>query len=155
MHNNKQVIGLPDTLFCITKITDTAEQSKILTEYHDSPLSGHPGKDKTIELIQRVYDWDTLKRDVTEYVKACPGCQMNKPHRHMAKAPLHPIDPGSIPFSHISVDLIPPLPISNSIDAILVIIDKTTKKAIFVPTVTTFTSKGYSMARIGSNQYPW
>ena len=143
-HDNEQVISLPDTLFRVTKITNITEQSKILSEYHDSPLSGHPGKDKTIELIQRVYDWDTIKQDVADYVKACPGCQMNKPHRHKTKAPLHPVDPGSIPFSHISVDLISPLPVSNSFDTILVIVDKSTKKAVFIPTVTTLTSKGYA-----------
>jgi hypothetical protein len=36
------------------------------------------------------------------------------------------------------------LPISNGFDAILVIVDKTTKKAVFVPTKTTLTSKDYA-----------
>ena len=69
---------------------------------------------------------------------------MNKPHRNKPHAPLHPVDPGETPFQNISLDLIAPLPKSTDYDAILVIVDKTTKKAVFVPMLTTLTSKGFA-----------
>jgi hypothetical protein len=69
---------------------------------------------------------------------------MNKPHRYKPKAPLHPVDPGPTPFLHISTDLIAPLPDSDGFNAILVIVDKTSKKALFVPTNDTLTSQGFA-----------
>jgi hypothetical protein len=57
---------------------------------------------------------------------------------------LHPVNPGPTPFHHISTDLIGPLPISDEFNAILVIVDKSTKKAVFVPTTDTLTSQGFA-----------
>src|SRR5438552_780654 len=65
-------------------------------------------------------------------------------HQQKPHAPLHPVDPRSSPFQNISLDLIAPLPKSSSYNAILVIVDKSTKKAVFVPTNTTLTSKGFA-----------
>jgi hypothetical protein len=81
---------------------------------------------------------------VVEYVKGCPPCQMNKPHRYKPKNPLHPVDPGPVPFQHIAVDLIAPLPESDGFNAILVIVDKSTKKTVFIPTNDTLTSQGFA-----------
>jgi hypothetical protein len=69
---------------------------------------------------------------------------MNKPHRYKPKAPLHPVNPGPTPLQHISTDMIAPLPDSDGFNAILVIVDKTSKKAVFVPTNDTLTSQGFA-----------
>jgi Integrase zinc binding domain/RNase H-like domain found in reverse transcriptase len=155
--DNKNVIGIPDerwsSIPSVTTpplimnalyIADSTDQTQIIARHHDGPLAGHPGIDKTIDTVQCHFHWDTLRQDVTEYVKGCTACQRNKPHRYKPKAPLHPVDPGSIPFVNISVDLISPLPLSNEYDSILVFVDKTTKKAIFVPTSSTLTSLDYA-----------
>ena len=42
--------------------------------YHDSTASGHPGYEKTLELIQRLYWWPTMKQDIKEYVESCETC---------------------------------------------------------------------------------
>jgi len=44
---------------------------KILRARHDSPLAGHPGISKTIELISQDYTWVGLKKDVEAYVSGC------------------------------------------------------------------------------------
>ncbi len=41
---------------------------KVLRARHDSPLAGHPGISKTIELVSRDYIWVGLKKDVEAYV---------------------------------------------------------------------------------------
>ncbi len=38
--------------------------SKILFEHHDTPLAGHPGQAKTIELIAWDYSWPGLSQDI-------------------------------------------------------------------------------------------
>jgi hypothetical protein len=94
--------------------------------------------------IQRDFNWDSLETDVAAYIKGCPPCQQNKPHRFKPKAPLHPVNPGPTPFQNISVDLIAPLPKSEGSNAILVIVDKSSKKAIFIPTNDTLMSQGFA-----------
>ena len=69
---------------------------------------------------------------------------MNKPHRYRKKAPLHPVDPGQVPFENISIDLLGPLPKSYNKDMILVIVDKTMKHVSFIPTIRTLNAEGYA-----------
>jgi hypothetical protein len=156
-HDNKQMIGIPDRFWSTdvpdhiepvvtraTLIEEPADRTKIIADYHDSPLAGHTGESKTIELIQWDFTWDSLEDEVRAYVKGCPRCQMNKPHWYKPKAPLHPVNPGPTPFQHISTDMITPLPDSDGFNAILVIVDKASKKAIFIPTNDTLTSQGFA-----------
>ena len=139
--DNQQVVGLPDTMFRAL----TVENIEVIQQHHDTPMAGHPGITKTIESVQRQgREWPTLSQDVCEYILACPQCQMNKPHRYRKKAPLHPVDPGQIPFANISVDLVGPLPKSDDKDMVLVIVDKTTKRVSFVPTIRTLNAEGYA-----------
>ena len=55
---------------------------------------------------------------------------------------LQPIPIPSQPFKVVSMNFIPELPESDGYDNILVIVDKLTKYAIFIPTTTTITEKG-------------
>jgi len=55
---------------------------------------------------------------------------------------LQPIPIPSQPFKVVSMDFIPELPVSNGYDNVLVIVDKLTKYALFIPTTTTITKKG-------------
>jgi len=72
----------------------------------------------------------------------CDICQKTKPRRHAPVGMLQPILIPSQPFEVVSMDFIPELPESDGYDNILVIVDKLTKYAIFIPTTTTITEKG-------------
>jgi hypothetical protein len=48
---------------------------RILEGRHDGMLAGHPGRDKTIELVTRDYDWNGIVRYCTEYVLGWADCQ--------------------------------------------------------------------------------
>jgi hypothetical protein len=54
----------------------------VLSSFHTSKTAGHPGISKTIQLIQVHYWWPNLKDFVTNYVKGCATCQMNKINTH-------------------------------------------------------------------------
>ena len=43
----------------------------IITAFHDSPIAGHPGYQKTQELIEQHYYWPSLPLDVQHYVSHC------------------------------------------------------------------------------------
>ena len=40
----------------------------IITSHHDSPIAGHPGYQKTQELIERQYYWPRLATDIRSYI---------------------------------------------------------------------------------------
>ena len=53
-------------------------RGRILKEYHDGIQGGHFGIDKTLSSILTKYYWETVNRDVSEYVQTCQGCQSHK-----------------------------------------------------------------------------
>src|SRR5271170_5175745 len=54
----------------------------VLHYKHDHILSGHPGQNKTIELIRRDYTWPGLWEFVKKYCKLCTVCMRTKPQCH-------------------------------------------------------------------------
>ena len=46
----------------------------VLRYKHDHILSGHPGQNKTVNLIRHDYTWPGLREFVKSYVKSCTTC---------------------------------------------------------------------------------
>ena len=69
-------------------------RASLLHEYHDSPVCGHVGVDKTYALISREYYWIPMHRDVTTYVRSCAACQYSK---NTTQAPAGLAQPLSLP----------------------------------------------------------
>jgi len=78
---------------------------KVLRARHDSPLAGHPGISKTIELISRDYTWVGLKKDVEAYVFGCAVCQRTKPSHQRPSGHLRSLEVPTQPWADISMDL--------------------------------------------------
>jgi hypothetical protein len=115
---------------------DIKAKRHIIQSHHDSPVHGHPGISKTIQLTERLYWWPRMRVDITEYVKGCADCQRHKVNTRPTKAPLQPIYPKAetTPFETVALDFIVKLPISQGFDSILTITDQgCTKAAIFIP----------------------
>lgn len=102
-------------------------QQQIFKEHHDDTIAGHPGMDKTSELIRRHYHWKRMEEDIREYVSSCRQCQQNKPIRANRTAPLQPLDIPKRPWLDISYDLIGPLPVSKGCNSILTVVDRYSK----------------------------
>ncbi|XP_022889046.1 uncharacterized protein LOC111404479 [Olea europaea var. sylvestris] len=60
---------------CIPK---TPVRDFIVWESHADWLTGHFGRDKTIEEIERQFYWSSLKTDVAKIVGTCNTCQHSK-----------------------------------------------------------------------------
>ena len=127
-------------------VTGTGQDKrKIIQAYHDMPAYGHPGINRTRELVAKYYWWPQQAKDVQEYVRGCAQCQQNKMNTHPQKAPLNPITPtiGALPFQTISMDFIVKLPESAGYDSILTITDHDcTKMLITIPCRETITAEG-------------
>ena len=117
----------------------------ILHRYHDSPTAGHPGRDRTLEVVKRMFWWPDLTKWVTAYVQGCSDCQQNKLRNHPKRIPQFriPTSMDTLPFQTIGLDLITQLPPSRGADAILTIVDHgCSRAAIFLPCKTTITGEG-------------
>ena len=67
-------------------------------------------------------------------MRSCDACQRNKVVRHAPFGLLNPLPIPSKPWCSISLDWITDLPPSNYHDAILVVVDRLAKQAIFIAT---------------------
>lgn len=122
-------------------IPDNADlRTTIFREYHDNPMIGHHGVNKTLSKVMSMFTGPRLRQSVIEYVKSCPQCQLHKPRHDLPYGTILPLDPPTSPWQHISLDLITALPLSHSYDAIFVIVDRFSKMAVFIPTTTETTA---------------
>jgi hypothetical protein len=71
-------IGSVDKAKERTGILDENTRNQILYEFHDSPVGGHRGMNKTYRAIKSQYTWPKMWREVEEYVKQCKSCQIYK-----------------------------------------------------------------------------
>jgi hypothetical protein len=105
-----------------------------LNECHDGPLASHGGAKCTTTLLKKFYYWLNLKDDVEEYMKICSICQQN---RTLNKKQVGLLQPLPIPeglWESVSMDFMVSLPPSRGFDAIMVVVDRFSKMAHFIPT---------------------
>ncbi len=122
---------------------DHALWGEIIAWSHDHITVGHPGVEKTKELILWEYWWPKMKKDVETYIRSCEMCQQTKSSMQAKAAPLHPNAIPSQPWTHISVDMITGLPKSNGYNAIIMIVDCFSKEIIPVACSTELSSEGW------------
>jgi len=51
---------------------------EVIHLYHDTPVGGHGGRWKTMELVTRNYWWPGVTKEVGRYVDGCNACQRYK-----------------------------------------------------------------------------
>ena len=129
---------------------DKTLRAKIIKVHHDETVAGHPGRNKTQELITRNFWWPRMTNDIRLYVSGCDTCQRTKAHRNKKHAPLNPNEIPTRPWEIISIDLIGELPESKGFNAICVIVDRFSKQIHALPTNMELTSEG--LARIYRDQ---
>jgi hypothetical protein len=113
-------------------------RSAILKEMHNVPYAGNLGYQKTISAVKRQYYWPDMKREIAGYIAKCLECKkVNAEHRY----PTGLLQPLSIPewkWEVVTMDFITGFPrTSKQHDAIMVVVDKLTKDAHFIPLKTT------------------
>ena len=109
----------------------------VIYRTHSTGPGGHPGRVKTLDLLNRSYWWPRMAKEVEQFVKGCELCIRTKSSR---LSPPEFLKPLSVPFrawSDISVDYITLLPTcrrrGSEYKHILVTICRLTKMRHFIP----------------------
>jgi len=94
------------------------------------------------ELVTRNFWWLGVTKEVKKYVEGCDVCQRNKNRTKASAGKLMPNAVLAKPWTYISADFITKLPLAKGYDSILVVCDRMTKIAHFVPTTKKTSAKG-------------
>jgi hypothetical protein len=105
-----------------------------LKECHDGPLAGHAGAKCTTTFLKKSYHWPNLKDNVEDYVKTCLICQQNQTLNKEQAGLLRPLPILKGSWENVSMDFMVSLPPSKGFDAIMVVVDRFSKMAHFIPT---------------------
>ena len=128
-----------------------ALSSEDLSESHQSevPEAVHYGIQATYHRIKTLFAWPKLKASVTSFVQSCEICQQTKIDHVKPPGLLQPLPIPERAWLVVCMDFIEGLPKSHGHDSILVVIDKFTKYAHFLPLSHPFTV--LSMAQLYFN----
>jgi hypothetical protein len=112
---------------------NTALRTKLISALHNSAVGGHSGSTATYHRLKKLFSWRGLKSDVDDFVRQCQVCQHSK-HEHCKIAgKLQPLPVPDEPWQDITLDFVTGLPKSDGCDTILVVVDRLTKFAHFIP----------------------
>ncbi|XP_025155003.1 uncharacterized protein LOC112588630 [Harpegnathos saltator] len=110
------------------------DRENLILENHASALGGHKGVTKTYNRLRMSYYWNTMKRDVQAFIQQCRTCQLKKLTRVKIKQPMVITDTPGAAFDKISMDIMGPLPITDTGNSyILTIQDLLTKYSLAIP----------------------
>lgn len=86
---------------------------------------------------QLKYYWHGMAKDMNEYYETCDPCQQARVHRHKPYGMLEPLPTPQGPMNSITLNFITGLPplrwLGKVYEAILVIVDRYTKFAMYIP----------------------
>lgn len=119
---------------------NTSLQTKIIQAFLTTPVGGHSGMQATFQQLKKLFHWKGLKQDVQTFVQQCAICQQAKHKECKLPGLLHPLPIPDNAWQDISMDFIEGLPKSNGYNVILVVVDRLTKYAHFIPLRHPFTA---------------
>jgi len=121
---------------------DEELRTEIIWLHHDTPVGGHGGQWKIVELVTRNFWWPGLMKEVKRYMEGCNFCQRNK---NRVTTPTGKLMPNKAPektWTHMTADFITKLPLAQEYDAILVVCDRLTKMVHFILTTDKTSAEG-------------
>ena len=114
-------------------VVPTSMRQKVMASCHDEPTKGHTGIYRTMEQVKQRYWWKDMGKDIENYVKSCPVCQVMKSDHRKKVGPLQPIPIPTRKWEQITTDLVTDLPSSAGYTTIAVFVDRLTKMVHFAP----------------------
>ena len=113
---------------------DMQLRRELVRLHHDTPIAGHPGRWKTLELVTRNYWWPGITKFVFDYVDGCDKCQRYKNFPQPPVGKLMSPETPTEPWKNISAVFIVGLLSAQGFDALLVVVDRAKKQMHAIPT---------------------
>lgn len=107
---------------------------------HARAIGGHFGVPVTHRRMKQLFAWKGMKAKMHIFVQNCVICQQAKPDRAKLQGLLQPVQVPPSAWHTVSMDFVEDLPKSSHANAILVVVDKFTKYAHFMPLQNPFTA---------------
>jgi hypothetical protein len=111
----------------------------VMLALHNSGIGGHSGMKATYHKIKSL-NMPGMKQQVEAYVAACSICKKAKSEHSKLPGTLQPLLVPDQAWNVIAMDFIEGLPKSKQFNTILVVIDKLTKYAHFIPLTHPYTA---------------
>jgi hypothetical protein len=114
---------------------DNALHNKVISLSHDNPESGHFRALRTAEIVSRDFYWPSMDATIRKYIAGCEVCHRIKAPRHAHHGINMPLPPPFQPWEEVTMDFVTDLPESTASEftGILVVIDRLTQMAIYLP----------------------
>ncbi|KAL0153009.1 hypothetical protein M9458_051679, partial [Cirrhinus mrigala] len=125
--------GMPFGLSNSLTYVPLSLRSRVLSEVHSVPSSGHPGIEATLHLLNNRYWWPTIRSDTINFIKSCTACNTAKVPRRLPAGLFQPLPVPQRPWSHLAIDFVTDLPPSNGYTTILSVVDRFSKACRFIP----------------------
>nr|VZI36818.1 unnamed protein product [Spirometra erinaceieuropaei] len=92
----------------------------------------HPGSRAIDKLVSDRFAWPGMHKDLKAWTRACIACQRSKIQRHNT-APIGTFPGPGARFSHVHLDIVGPLPLSNGCSYLLTCVDRFTRWPEAIP----------------------
>ena len=120
--------------------TDSTLHAKLLHEMHDTKIGGHSGVLRTYKKLGQKLYWSGMRKLVQEYIRNCVVCQKRKSETLAPVGLLQPLPITCQVWDDIILDFFERLPTSQGKDTIMVVVNRLSKSAYFLPLKTSFYS---------------
>ncbi|OUT23747.1 hypothetical protein CAS74_000116 [Pichia kudriavzevii] len=153
IHNHIKHYSIEDNLLYFSVVKGgndrrivVSPKSKLVQEIignaHDGNSAGHFGYFKTYMRLHPMFYWPNMLKSVKRYCQRCTVCQKTKPETTGQRGLFSPLPIPEGRWTDISLDFITGVPrCKNGHDMILVVVDRFTKMAHFIPTRKTATAE--------------
>ncbi|KAI7959400.1 hypothetical protein MJO28_003191 [Puccinia striiformis f. sp. tritici] len=119
----------------ILVLCDKTQINTILQECHDNANSGHFSEERTVERVKQTAWWIDWQQEVHEYIKSCDICQKANKQTGKRFGLLQKITEPTDKWEIINMDFVTGLPPGGpySYNSVLVVVDRFSKRARFIP----------------------
>lgn len=129
--------------FCL--LIPQEKRQEILELVHGSPFyAAHAGNPRTLYLLSRMFYWKKMAADCEDFVKSCDFCQKTKVDTRGLPGKMQFIDVPDRPGDALSMDYVVGLPEAEwngqTYNSVLVVVDRFTRYAFYIPTTDRVTS---------------
>jgi hypothetical protein len=108
--------------------------------FHNNVIGGHSGFPVTYQRIHCLFAWPKMKDNIKLHVQTCTVCQQSKPECINYPGLLQPLPIFDGAWTTVTMDFIEGLPASGTANCIMVVVDKFTCYAHFIPLRHPFTA---------------